>query len=390
MKRSYKKELSRKQGILLPGRLEDYVNEENPVRAIDAYVETLDLCELEFKYATKGASLGTRPYNPATLLKLYIYGYLNGIRSSRKLERETHRNLEVIWLLKGLKPVYKTIANFRKDNSKSLKKVNKEFVLLCREVRIAGFEEGILGKEEVSIDGSFFAGNASKKSIRLKTSIEKSIKSLEKKIASYEEELKANDKKEESLNKGNLKKEGKLKEKLTNLVKKQKKNKEEVKELKKSGETQISKIDKDARLLKKRGVSLCGYNVQIAVESESKMIIANAVTNAGNDFGQLSDMAIKAKEALGVEKLEVLADKGYYETNNLAKCEEEQITAYVAIPNKTKYKAKEGYYTREDFKFNKQKKAYICPDNKELKQIGKESKKRNKSRISYRNKGSIC
>ena len=186
MERRYKKGPDRKQLMILPSSIDDFVHENNPVKAIDYYVNGLDLARFGFAHAHGSFSAGQPPYDPSDLLKLYLYGYLNRIRSSRKLERETHRNLEVMWLIRGLKPTYKTIADFRKNNLKALKAVNKDFVLACRELEL-------YGGELIGVDGSHFRGNASKDSIYLKKNIQKHLKKIEQDIERYLKELEAGD-----------------------------------------------------------------------------------------------------------------------------------------------------------------------------------------------------
>src|SRR3954453_1769255 len=184
--RTYKSGVCREQASLLPPRMDDYVGLDNPVRAIDAYVRSLDLAGLGFKHSKGGDRAGQPPYDPADLLKLYLYGYLNQVRSSRRLEQEAQRNLEVIWLLKGLTPAYRTISNFRKDNWAALKAANRDFVLLARQA-------GLLGGELVAIDGAFFHGNASKGSIKTRQKLEKQLAALDKDIEAYRGALEAND-----------------------------------------------------------------------------------------------------------------------------------------------------------------------------------------------------
>ena len=189
MNRSYKYGENRVQSTLFPMKLDEYVDHNNSVRAIDAYVETLDLHQLGFKNSHYVSACGQPSYNPADLLKLYLYGYINAVRSSRKLERETNRNIEVIWLLGNLQPCYKTIANFRKDNPVALKATNRDFILLCRELNL-------FGGKKVAIDGSYFKGNASKASIYTQKKLEKQLKNLDRQIENYQKELDTNDKRE--------------------------------------------------------------------------------------------------------------------------------------------------------------------------------------------------
>ena len=191
-KRKYKQGQDRHQGMLMPPRVEDYVDEENPVRAIDAYVESIDLAALGFQHTIGGQSPGQPAYPPEALVKLYLYGYLNHIRSSRKLEKETLRNIEVIWLIQGLRPSYKTIADFRKNNLKALKGVNKDFLQVCKEF-------GLFGGELVGIDGSFFHGNVSKRNIYTEKRLQKALERLEKQIETYLEEMDRADEEEDSV-----------------------------------------------------------------------------------------------------------------------------------------------------------------------------------------------
>ena len=184
--RRYKPTLDREQRLLLPERVEDYVGENHQIRALDAYVDTLDLAALGFKHTETGTVAGQPPYNPWALLKLYLYGYQHGIRSSRKLEAETRRNLEVIWLVKGLRPSYKSIADFRKDHVVQLREVNRDFVLLCREL-------SLFGGENVAVDGCFFKGDASRASIETESYIDKALEEVDRKIEEYQQALEDTD-----------------------------------------------------------------------------------------------------------------------------------------------------------------------------------------------------
>src|SRR5882757_8670963 len=184
--RIFKAGVSREQASLLPPRIEDYVGPDNPVRAIESYVCTLDLAELGFRHAQRGVGVGQPPYDPADLMKLYLYGYLNRVRSSRRLEIEAGRNLELIWLLKGLKPGYRSIADFRKENWAALKAANRSFVLLLREL-------GLLSGARVAIEGSLFHGNASKDSIFTRRKLAKQIAQLDQEIETYGISLDTND-----------------------------------------------------------------------------------------------------------------------------------------------------------------------------------------------------
>ena len=322
-------------------------------------------------------------YDPATLMKLYLYGYIYGIRSSRKLEHESLRNLEVIWLIKGLQPSYKTVADFRKNNIDALKAVNRDFILLCREL-------SLFGGKEVAVDGSFFSGDASKASIYTEERLNKQIESLERKIAAYQEAVSKQDAADDREGKESLSEDEHLVEKLKLLQEKQAEKQALQKQLKDSEEKQISTVDNDARLLRKRGQAVAGYNVQIAVDSKHKLIVAEEVANDGNDTKQLAPMLEKAQEVLHSEDLSGLADSGYYDGNQIKACEEQNITVYVAIPNKSKKIAEEGRFTREQFQYDAKQNCYICPQGNALTKVGKSKQKNDKELIRYTSKTSCC
>jgi transposase len=312
---------SRNQASLLPARIEDYVGPDNPVRAIESFVCVLDLAKLGFRHAQRGVEVGQPPYDPADLLKLYLYGYINQIRSSRRLEREACRNLELVWLLKNLKPGYRTIANFRKENWEALKAANRSFVLLIREL-------GLVGGTVVAIDGSFFHGDASKASIFTRKRLAEQIANLDKEIEAYGRSLEDNDAAEARHRTdghgdggggdGGGGDGGDLGAKVSALMAKRSRAQADLDRLEVSGETQLSLTDRDARLLAKNGQALVGYNVQSVVDDKHKLIVASAVVNDSSDVGQLYAMAKAAKDALEAETLQVLADEGYYSSLELA------------------------------------------------------------------------
>jgi transposase len=305
-KRSYKIGHSREQVSLLPPCIEDYIGRDNPVRAIDAYVDSLDLNGLDFCDIGSDGGAGQPPYDPADLLKLYLYGYLNQVRSSRRLEREVRRNTEVIWLLRGLTPGYRTIANFRKDNAAGLRTANREFVVLARSL-------DLLGGELVAIDGAFFHGDASKASILTKKRLEERMAALDRSIAEYHAALTANDQTEEAAAAASAPPTGAdIAEKLAALRQRRAAAAADLAKLTDSGDGQLSRTDPDARLLAKHGQIVAGYNVQIAVDDKHKLIVASEVVNDGNDTGQLHAMAEAAKQALGTAALTAVADTGYY------------------------------------------------------------------------------
>ncbi len=297
----YKQGQNREEELVLPKKLEDYVAEDNPARAIDVYVDSLDLAALDFQNTKpKETDLGGQPpYPPSALLKLYLYGYLNRIRSSRRLEQECHRNLEVIWLLQELKPTYKTIADFRKNNLKALKAVNRDFVMLCKQL-------GLYGAQLVHIDGSFFRGNASKNSTYTKTRLQKLLKKIDTDIETYLTELSETDK--EKLAKPL--KVADLQVKLKDLQQHRQTYQDYLERIEDGDETQVSVTDEDARLLKKNDQQLAGYNVQTAVDDKHKLLVTAEATSDGNDMQQLAPVATSAQKTLETNSLEITADKG--------------------------------------------------------------------------------
>src|SRR5882757_3014064 len=352
--RAYKNGICREQASLLPPRMDDYVGLDNPVRAIDAYVRSLDMAGLGFKHGKGGGGAGQPPYDPADLLKLYLYGYLNQVRSSRRLERETGRNVEVMWLLRGLAPGYRTIGDFRKDNRAALKLANREFVLLARRLNL-------LSGELVAIDGAFFHGDASKASIVTRKRLAEQLAALERDIEAYGAALEANDAAEETKTQPKEPPGPGIAEKITALLEKRARAKADLAKLEDSGETQLSRTDGDARLLTKNGQSVAGYNVQIAVDDRHKLIVASEVVNDGNDNGQLYAIALAAKQALGVETLRALADVGYYNGETLKACETDAIIAYVPQANRNKRLAAQGRFTLEAFVYDATADLYRCP-----------------------------
>jgi transposase len=290
--RTFKTGESRDQTSLLPPRIEDYVGPDNPVRAIESFVRALDVAKLGFRHADRGAEVGQPPYDPADLLKLYLYGYINQIRSSRRLEREAGRNLELMWLLKNLKPGYRTIGNFRKENWKALKAANRSFVLLAREL-------GLVGGTLVAIDGALFHGDASKASIFTRRKIAEQIANLDKEIEAYGKALEANDAAEASertdIRNGGGDGAGEdIGTKVAALMARRSRAQTDLDRLDAGDERQLSKTDPDARLLSKGDQTIAGYNVQSAVDDKHKLIVASEVVNR-SDAGHLHALAKAAK-----------------------------------------------------------------------------------------------
>lgn len=359
-KRRYKKTKNREQGMLFPPSIDEYVGENNTVRAIDAYVDGLDLETLGFKTSKQIITSGQPAYDPAALLKLYLYGYLNRIHSSRRLERTCLINLEVIWLVSDLKPNYKTIANFRSDNAIALRKANKDFVLLCKEL-------DLFGKELVAVDGTFLKASANKSSIYTENNLKKQLAKIENKILEYQDRINSQDKQEDKSNHNPCTNDKDLPEKIEKLKKKQKEKLALQEELKNSEDTQISTIDPDARLLRKRGQTVAGYNAQSVVDDKHNLIAEEKLTQEGHDSSMLYEMLSETKKVLDVKELTGLADTGYYESKQLKSCEDENITAYVPKQqpiNKTKN------IIRADFIYNQSDDCYYCPEQKLLLKIG--------------------
>jgi transposase len=342
----------RGQSTLLPECLDDWIDESNPVRVVDAFVDALNLEELGFGGVIPEGT-GRPSDHPSTLLKLYIYGYLNRIQSSRRLEREARRNLEVIWLLKRLTPDDKTTADFRKDNGPAIKKVCARFVDLCRQM-------GLLTKASVAIDGSKFKAVNTRDKNFTKGKVERRRAQLEESVSRYLAQLDTADLQEPS--ETLAAKTAHLKEKLTKLAGEMQKLEAYEKAMLASPDQQISLTDPDARSMATsgRGSGVVGYNVQTAVDTEHHLIIAHEVTNSGSDRAQLANMGTQAKEVLGVDKLEAVADRGYYSGEEIKACEDAGIEVTLPKPNTTGMEAK-GRFGKHDFAYLAEQDIYRCP-----------------------------
>ena len=351
----YKKGENRKQQMFFPPSIDEYVGEDNQSRAIEDYVELLDMVKLGFTKSALNASDGQPAYHPKLLLKIYIYGYLNKIRSSRKLETEISRNIEMMWLCSGLKPSYKTIANFRKDNSKALKQVFREFTLLCKEL-------DLITGELVAIDGAFLRANASKNKLILKKSVVQDLKAINERIDTYLAKMEftdSEDKKEKvfaPLPTNNIAKMAKRKEKLDN----------DLALLEELGLTQYNRTDPDAKLMVKPAHNLMAYNSQIVVDNKFKFIVATEVSSDNNDYGKLYNMAVETKAITQNENITIVGDTGYYSAKEIAKCQKDDIDAVVAIPNKDKAQKDRGYFLNSDFIYDEPSDSYICPNKQTL------------------------
>ena len=310
----------RSQATLFPESLDKYIAEDNPVRVVDVFVDELDLKELGFEGAEPEAT-GRPAYHPATLLKIYIYGYLNRVQSSRRLERETQRNVELIWLTGRLSPDFKTIADFRKDNGPAIRRVCREFVLLCRNLNL--FTEAL-----VAIDGSKFKAVNGRDRNFTKHKLKARMQQLEESIARYLADLDRADRDPSLVTEARVEH---LKEKVETVKAQMQRLKQLGKQMAKAPDEQISLTDPDARSMatSARGSGVVGYNVQTAVNAKHHLVVTHEVTNQGTDRAQLSSMGQQTQEALGTEKLTALADRGYYAGPEILKCEQAGINVLV-------------------------------------------------------------
>src|SRR5256884_7220034 len=347
--------LARSQTLLFPEALEDYVTAENPVRFLDAFVAGLDLHGLGFAKAIP-ESTGRPPYDPADLLKLYLYGYLHRIRSSRVLERECQRNVELIWLLGKLAPDFKTIADFRKENLKPLQAVCRQFTLLCRKLEL-------FGGELLAIDGSKLAAVNSREANYNQKKLQQRLGEIDAQIGAYLKALEEADA-QEAQSPGPLSRE-ELREKITQLQERKDWYEGLEVELGASEEKQISLSDPEARRMHTTPGSVVGYNAQVAVDAKNKLIAAEDVTNEGTDVRQLASMAEQAKENLQIQQAEVLADTGYYNALEVSRCVEQGLTPYVPKAD-TSANTAQGLYGKSRFRYEAQKDVYVCPAGREL------------------------
>ena len=347
----------RSQITLFPERLEDYVAEDNSVRVVDAFVGELDLGGLGFSRVVPQRT-GHPIYRCSDLLKLHIYGYLNRVQSSRRMELEAIRNVEVMWLIGRLVPDHKTISNFRKDNGVAITKVCAQFVSLCRQF-------GLLAEASVAIDGSKFKAVNTRDRNFTKAKMKRRMAQIEESVARYLQQLDSADRQEPSL--AQATKIDHLNDKIAKL------NQEMVRlaglevEMLSRPEQQISETDPDARSMATsgRGSGMVGYNVQTAVSTKHHLIACHEVTNKGSDRSQLSHMSDKAKAAIGTDKLEVVADRGYYKSEEILVCHEADITVTLPKPQTSNNKAK-GQFDKQDFRYIAAEDVYICPAGEDL------------------------
>lgn len=344
---------ARTQATLFPERLDDYVTQDNPVRVVDVYIDSINISGMGFN--TTPAQTGRPAYHPASMLKLYIYGYLYRIQSSRRLEREAGRNLELMWLLGRLTPDFKTIADFRKNNTNAIRLVCREFILVCRKLDL--FSDAF-----VAIDGSKFKAvnnpDRNYTQAKLKRRLEKIDASINRYLgqiasADRQDDLVAKDKTERLENKI-----AKLKKELERL------NEIEV-ELLATDDKQLSLTDPDARSMKTRGAGIVGYNVQTSVDVKHHLIVAHEVTNVGHDRAQLENMATQAKEAMATDSLTIVADRGYFNGKEIKACEAAGIKTYIPKCQTSGNQAK-GLFGRRDFIYKAEIDEYECPADEQV------------------------
>ena len=345
---------NRTQVTLLPESLDDYVSDTNPVRVVDVFVGELDLGKLGFEGVVP-AETGRPAYHPADLLKIYIYGYLNRIQSSRRLEREAQRNVELMWLTGRLMPDFKTIANFRKDNGKAIRAVCRQFVVLCQQV-------GLFSEALIAIDGSKFKAVNNRDRNFTSAKLQRRMEEIESSINRYLSALDTADRQEPVIAQAKTER---LHGKVAALKTKMQELKEIEARLNETPDKQISLTDPDARSMMTRGTGIVGYNVQTAVDAKHHLIVAHEVTNDGSDRSQLSPMAKLAKQAMGAEKLSVVADRGYFKSEEILACHQSDITVHVPKPMTSGAKA-DGRYNKTDFIYDTETDEYKCPAGQRL------------------------
>ena len=345
----------RHQATLFPERLDDYIGEDCAVRVIDVFIDDLDISGLGFK--TEASDTGRPAYHPATMLKLYVYGYLNRVQSSRRLEREAQRNVELMWLAGRLAPDFKTIADFRKNNGEAIRLVCREFVMLCRKLNL--FAEAF-----VAIDGSKFKAVNNRDRNFTKAKMKRRLQQIDESIERYLGQMASADRQEPEIAEDKTQR---LEDKIAALKKEMARLKKlEVQMLAAPGQ-QISLTDPDARSMATsgRGTGMVGYNVQTAVDAKHHLIVAHEVINVGHDRTQLANMAQQAKQAIETDELTVVADRGYFKGEELLACDEAGITTYLPKPQTSGNLAK-GLFGKRDFIYQPEDDEYACPAGERL------------------------
>jgi len=345
---------NRAQATLFPESLDEYVAEDNPVRVIEVFIDQLDLYQLGFE-GVNPKSTGRPSYHPSSLLKIYVYGYLNRVQSSRRLEQETRRNVELMWLTSRLSPDFKTIADFRKDNGKAIRKVCVEFVSLCRRL-------DLLTHDIVAIDGSKFKAVNNRDRNFTQAKMKLRMKEVNDSIDRYLKRLDSADRKEKS----STVVVDRLDQKLKQLREEMERLKKLEKVMLERPDKQISLTDPDCRSMKSRGTGIVGYNVQTAVDAENHLIVAHEVTNEGSDRAQLFNMANQARDAMSTDNLTVVADRGYFKGEEILDCHNAKITTFLPKPQTSNNQAK-GLFGRNEFKYIPEDNAYYCPAGERLK-----------------------
>jgi len=336
---------NRQQSTLFPERVDDYVEEDSVVRVVDVFIDRLDISGLGFK--TEHADTGRPGYYPRTMLKIYVYGYLNQVHSSRRLERESKRNVELMWLTGRLSPDFKTIADFRRHNGEAIRLVCREFVMLCRKLNLLS--------DTVAVDGSKCKAVNNRDKNFTKAKMKRRIAEVEASIERYLEQL------DEADTSAPTEDQHRIKDRIAAFTEEMDRLKKLEVRMLESPDEQISLTDPDCRSMKSRGAGIVGYNVQTAVDVETHLIVAHEVTNVGIDRRQLGPMAIKAQEILASDNtITVIADQGYYRGEELLVCEEAGITAYVAKAD-TSGKRDKGEFTRKQFRYIPEDDEYECP-----------------------------
>jgi transposase len=368
----------RSQLLLLPEAVDDYVGADNPVRFLEAFVDELDLAGAGFARVVPKAT-GRPGYDPADLLKLYIYGYLNRVRSSRRLEAETHRNIEVIWLLRGLKPDFKTIADFRRDNRAAFRPVFRAFVLLCRQL-------DLFGRELLAVDGTRIKAVNNKDRNFTRASLTKFIQQADEKLAGYLKHLDEGDADEDGSNGGSGpgREDPRLAEKIAAVRGKRERHQALLEELERTGEDQISLMDPDSRAMARMTKVGVGYNVQVAVDVKHKLIAEQEVHSQVVDMGLLTVTAKGAMEALGVERIEAVADRGYFKIEDIEACEAAGITPYVPKPVRGSA-VREGFFPKDQFRYDPATDTFTCPGEQIL-QPCRRGRSRDNIKIDYSNR----
>lgn len=365
---------ARTQATLFPERIDDYVSKENPIRVIDVFIDSIHLSGMGFK--TTPAATGRPAYHPASMLKLYVYGYLNRVQSSRRLEREAGRNVELMWLLGRLAPDFKTIADFRKNNTKAIQLVCREFVQVCRKLNL--FTDAF-----VAIDGSKFKAVNNRDRNYTQAKLKRRLEDIDKSINRYLEQIASADRQDDLVAKDKTER---LETKIAKLKKEIERLNDIEVQLLATPDKQISLTDPDARSMKTRGTGMVGYNVQTAVDVKHHLITAHEVTNVGHDRGQLNNMATQAKDAMATDELTIVADRGYFNSKEIKACEDAGYKTYLPKPQ-TSGNMSKGLFSKRDFIYIAEDDEYHCPAGQRL---IRHMQTREKGQLLYRYWCSVC